>query len=97
MSTTHKATKRGPGRPKGSPNRETEGTREIPARCKRCQSTDMSSIAIVGQQRFSGVAPDGMPYNLIIRRRKVCKSCGQMHIVTQYLMVADSGTTNAEG
>ncbi|ODA28063.1 hypothetical protein [Planctopirus hydrillae] len=70
------------GRPKGAAN-VTQKTTTMLSRCPKCGSTERSVLSTTSQQ-FAGIAPDGEPYNFIIRRRVRCSGCGQVRIDREF-------------
>ncbi len=75
------------GRPRGSKTIEREQSIVEASRCPRCQSTEREKY--VGEPfrtHLRGVR-DGKPYNVIIRRRTRCKSCGQARFDLSYELV----------
>jgi hypothetical protein len=67
------------GRPKGSGNVK-ETVQVVPSRCAACGSTRRSGYLDKTVQQFSGIAPDGKPFNRIVRRRTRCLDCDQLRI-----------------
>ena len=72
--------KRGPGRPKGTPNRQADIVDRPPSRCKRCGSTRRAPytgtpVVIHGPGKCAGQA-----YTRMTRRRTHCLDCGQYRV-----------------
>jgi len=74
------------GRPPGSQNVKYAETREIPAACIRCGSTELKKVPGSRPllQEYGGELPGGFRYRAIIRERRRCE-CGQMLIVRVYV------------
>jgi len=49
-------------------------------RCPACGSTDRESYSGTVVQEFGGITPDGKPHTHIVRRRTVCRACGQCRV-----------------
>ncbi len=77
--------KRGPGRPKGSKNREYAAAVEIPAACPKCGDSDLKALPISARlKEISGVLRDGYAYRAIRYQNCRC-GCGQYVTVRTYL------------
>jgi len=80
-----KTTKR--GRPRGSRNRPKPPVVEAPrpikqpkTTCPSCGSDERGPYFHKTVQKYSGIAPDGMPYTRVVRRWTICAACGQRRI-----------------
>lgn len=69
------------GRPAGSKN-VTRIATAIATRCPQCSSTDREEYAYRRVELISGTAPDGKPFNRVVRRRTRCEGCGLARIDT---------------
>jgi hypothetical protein len=71
---------------KSTKKRPTEKAKPAPqvqaalTRCPACGSTDRESYSGTLTQEFGGVTPDGKPYTHIVRRRTICRACGQCRV-----------------
>jgi len=71
--------KKKPGRPKGTKNLEYDMVDEYPAACRKCGSTDLSTMRNNRPdiKNISGRAANGTIYNRVRWDCKRCKNCGQ--------------------
>ena len=73
--------RRGPGRPKGSPNKEIATVVVQPSACPRCGSTEKRKVP--GTDRdvaYAGVTPDGQGHTHVVWKRYRCAGCGQHRV-----------------
>jgi len=49
-------------------------------RCPACGSSSRTAYFAVTAQEHGGISPDGKPYTHIVRRRTVCRNCGQHRV-----------------
>jgi len=54
-----------------------QATRDQPAPCVACGSTDLEVVKKLPSQIYSGRLPGGVRYTSVERRRVRCRSCGQ--------------------
>jgi len=83
VTKTKQASRRRPGRPKGSKGGNVDTVTVEPSRCPRCGSTRRSDYYGKTEQTFRG-EHGGRPFTHIVRRRTKCLDCGQTRIDRAY-------------
>jgi len=71
------------GRPKGKAP-QAPMVSAVATRCPVCGSTERQDYTNTMMQQYRGIAPDGVPYSRIVRRRTRCVHCGQVRIDRTY-------------
>jgi hypothetical protein len=66
-------------RPQGSKNVKASAAKE-PSRCPGCNSTESIKLGDRQVQPHAGIDSEDRPYNMIVRQRVQCDSCGQVRI-----------------
>jgi hypothetical protein len=68
------------GRPQGSQNIKPVVDVKL-SQCPSCGSTERSRyVGASTEHEYRGIAPDGLSYTHIVRRRTRCECCGQWRI-----------------
>jgi hypothetical protein len=81
--------KRGRGRPTGSPTKEYITIQIIPVRCRKCGCSEFINRKCMILREISGIAPDGQPYNQVRHVNCQCAQCQQWHRLIEYDQAAE--------